>query len=63
MRKKFVITVNVIDPFVQQKNRSFTFGTRFNLESFSSTQTKNYRLTLAYNFSNAGKRPAPKTKK
>jgi len=63
MRKKFVITVNVIDPFVQQKNRSFTYGTRFNLESFSSTQTKNYRLTLAYNFSNAGKKPAPKPKK
>ena len=63
IHKKFVITINVIDPFVQQRNRSFTYGTRFNLESFSSTQTKNYRLTLAYNFSNAGKKPASKSKK
>lgn len=61
--KKLVITINAIDPFVQQQNKSFTYGTNFNLESFSSTQTRNYRLSLAYNFSNAPKKPVKKVVK
>ncbi|RYY30711.1 MAG: TonB-dependent receptor [Chitinophagaceae bacterium] len=48
--KRVVITVNAIDPLFQQENRSFTYGPNFNLESFNSTNTRNYRLTLGYNF-------------
>lgn len=58
--KKMVITINAIDPLVQQQNRSFTYGTNFNLESFSTTQTRNYRLSISYNFSNAPKKPTAK---
>ena len=58
--KKLVITVNAIDPFVQQRNRSYTYGTNFNLESFSTTQTRNYRLSIAYNFNKSAKKPAAK---
>lgn len=58
--KKLVITANVIDPFVNQQRRTFTYGPNFNLESFSLTQTKNYRLTVAWNFSNQPKKPAAK---
>lgn len=54
--KKLVVTINAIDPFVQQRNRSFTWGTNFHLESFSSTQTRNYRLSLAYNFTKTAKK-------
>ncbi len=54
--KKFVVTLNVIDPFVQQQNHSFTYGTNFNLENYNSTQTRNYRLTLGYNFSRSQKK-------
>jgi hypothetical protein len=50
LQKKLTITLNLIDPFAQQKNRSFTFGSNFNLESFSTTQTRNFRLSLSYNF-------------
>jgi outer membrane receptor protein involved in Fe transport len=50
--KRLVIALNVIDPFIQQEYRTFTEGTNFNLESYSYTQTRNYRLTLSYNFSN-----------
>ncbi|MBX9782275.1 MAG: outer membrane beta-barrel protein [Chitinophagaceae bacterium] len=49
-KKKFIITFNAVDPFVQQQNRTFTFGPNFNLESFNQTQTRNYRLTLSYTF-------------
>jgi hypothetical protein len=50
LKKKFIITFNAVDPFLQQQNRTFTFGPNFNLESFNQTQTRNYRLTLSYTF-------------
>ena len=63
LNKKFIVTVNVIDPFVQQQNRTFTYGTNFNLENFNYTQTRNFRLTLGYNLSRSPKKKAtaPKT--
>ena len=51
LEKKFTVTLNIIDPFLQQQNRLFTYGSNFNLESASTTQTRNFRLSLAYNFS------------
>lgn len=49
-KKKVIISINTTDPFIQQQNRVFTFGPNFNLESFNRTQTRNYRVTLSYNF-------------
>jgi hypothetical protein len=61
--KKLVLTANIIDPFLQE-NRSFTYGSNFILKSYSTAQTRNFRLSVAYNFSNAPKRkivlPLPK---
>lgn len=57
--RKMVVTINTIDPFVQQRNRTYTYGTNFNLESYSSTRTRNYRLSVAYNFSNTPKKKPP----
>jgi hypothetical protein len=54
--KKFIVTINFIDPFRNQRTNSFTYGKNFELRSFSTTQTRNYRLTLAYNFSKATKK-------
>lgn len=61
--KKFITTLNFIDPFRQQQNRSYTNGPNFNLESFSTTQTKNIRLTLAYVFNNGKKNQKLNAKK
>ncbi len=47
--KKLTVTVNIIDPFLQE-SRNFTYGTNFNLQSFSTAQTRNFRLSLGYNF-------------
>ena len=47
--KKLTVTANIIDPFVQQ-NRNYTYGTNFNLQSFSTAQTRNFRLSVGYNF-------------
>lgn len=53
LEKKLTVTLNVIDPFAQQQNRAFTFGTNFTVENFSTTQTRNLRLTVGYNFTQA----------
>ena len=48
--KKFIVTINFIDPFRNQITGSHTYGKNFEVHSSNTTQTKNYRLTLAYNF-------------
>ena len=63
LNKKLVFTFNIIDPFVQQQNSTFTYGTNFHLQSYSATQTRNYRLTVAYNFSKQKKKPVAASKK
>ncbi len=50
MKKKVTATLNIIDPLRQQENRTFTYGTNFSTEYFSTTETRNYRLSLSYNF-------------
>lgn len=53
--KKLTVTVNVIDPFLQE-SRNYTYGTNFNLQSYSTAQTRNFRLSLGYNFTKAAKK-------
>lgn len=48
--KKLVVSANAVDPFVNQQRRTFTYGTNFNLESYSITNTRNFRISVAYNF-------------
>ncbi len=62
LRKKLTLTLNMIDPFFPQRNHVFTYGTNFALENFSSTQTKNYRLSIGYSFVKSAKKPPAKTK-
>jgi sarcosine oxidase delta subunit len=54
--KRFTVTVNIIDPFSQQRNRNYTYGTNFYLQSFSTTNTRNFRLSLGYNFIKVAKK-------
>jgi outer membrane receptor protein involved in Fe transport len=59
--KKLTVTANIIDPFVQQ-SRNYTYGTNFNLQSFSTAQTRNFRLSVGYNFTKVAKKVVPKGK-
>ena len=54
--KRFIVTLNFIDPFRQQQNKNFTYGSNFNLESYSTTNTRNYRIVLSYVFKNKAKK-------
>jgi outer membrane receptor protein involved in Fe transport len=62
-KKKMTARVNVIDPFVNQQRRVFTYGTNFNLESYSVTNTRNFRLSVAYNFTKTPKKKPVMQKK
>lgn len=50
-KKKLVLALSMIDPFRQQQNKYFTYASNFNLESYSTTKTKNFRIALSYIFS------------
>jgi hypothetical protein len=56
LKKKLILSVSVIDPFRQQQNKFFTYGTNFTLESFNATQTRNIRVAVAYIFSKTAKK-------
>jgi hypothetical protein len=62
LKKKFIVSANVIDPFRNQQNKNFTYGSNFALESFSTTVTRNYRLGLSYVFSKKAKKFVAKKK-
>jgi outer membrane receptor protein involved in Fe transport len=62
LQKKLVLTLNSIDPIFQQQNKTFTYGTNFILENYSSTLTRNFRITIAYNFIKTPARQAAKNK-
>lgn len=49
-QRKLIVTLNVADPFIQQSVTSSTRGTDFYVQNYNTTQTRNYRLTLSYNW-------------
>lgn len=55
LSKKLIVTFNAIDPFIQQEYNSYTYGANYVLQSFSATRTRNFRLTVAYNFTQLAK--------
>jgi hypothetical protein len=48
MDKRLIIGITVIDPILTQKYTTYTYGSNFFLESYSSTNTRNFRLTISY---------------
>ncbi len=49
--KRVIIAVSAIDPFGLQKYNGFTYGTNFNIESYSVSNTQNFRLSISYQLS------------
>jgi hypothetical protein len=63
LAKKMTLTLNAIDPFREQENRNLTYGKNFTIENFNATQSRNFRLTLGYNFASAPKKKTPLSEK
>lgn len=61
--KRLIVTLNIIDPFVQQNIRNLTYGYKFFFESYNTTQTRNFRLSVGYNLAKAIKKSDREYKK
>ena len=46
--RRLIIGLNIADPIRSQAYYSNTYGANFNIESYSSSNTRNFRLTVAY---------------
>jgi ferric enterobactin receptor len=46
--KRLVLTINLVDLFAQQQYNTLTYGSNFNVNSISNTNTRNIRLSISY---------------
>ncbi|GAC1444130.1 MAG: outer membrane beta-barrel family protein [Sediminibacterium sp.] len=51
LNRKLVVGLTAIDPFGLLKYSGYTYGTNFKIESFSSSNSRNFRLTVSYQLS------------
>ncbi|MFT3980915.1 MAG: outer membrane beta-barrel protein [Ferruginibacter sp.] len=58
--KKLVVSLNLVDPFTQQRNSNFIEAPNYTLETFSISNSRNLRVAVAYNFSKKPKKKVVK---
>lgn len=46
--RRLIVGLNIADPIRSQAYYSNTYGSNFNIESYSSSNTRNFRITVAY---------------
>lgn len=46
--RRLIVSFNAIDPFTPQRFTTYTYGANFNLESFNSSNTRNFRVSVSY---------------
>ncbi|MBW0162513.1 MAG: TonB-dependent receptor [Sediminibacterium sp. Gen4] len=46
--RRLILSFNAIDPFTPQRFTNYTYGANFNLESFNSSNTRNFRIAVSY---------------
>jgi hypothetical protein len=46
--RRLILSFNAIDPFTPQRFMNYTYGANFNLESFNSSNTRNFRIAISY---------------
>jgi hypothetical protein len=46
--KRLIVAFNIIDPFLVQQSTNYTYGINYTIESFSSANTRNFRLSISY---------------
>jgi len=55
--RRLIVSINIIDPTTQQQFQTFVYGANFNLESFSSSNTRNYRIAISYQLNKVVTKP------
>lgn len=60
LANKVKMRISVVNPFTQNANLTYIEGVNFNSQSLYNRNTRNFSLTLSYNFSKVGKSKAEK---
>lgn len=63
MKNKLKLRIMSVNPFSQSNARGYTEGLNFTRESFSTTRTRNFAVTISYNFTKVGANSVSKQKK
>jgi hypothetical protein len=63
MKNKLKLRMMAVNPFSNSNNITFTDGINFTRESFSSTRTRNFSMTISYNFTKVGRNTLEKNRK
>lgn len=48
--KNLSVSLNMVDPFSQQQNTNFIYAPNYNLETYSMSNSRNFRIAAAYTF-------------
>jgi hypothetical protein len=61
-KKNLTLGFVMVDPFQQQQFRNYIQAPNYNLETYSISNTRNYRITASYNIRKMAKKKAPAQK-
>ncbi len=61
-QKNLNVSLNVIDPFRQQQNKNFIQAPNYTLETYSTGNSRNYRISAGYTFKKKVKKKVPVNK-
>jgi hypothetical protein len=61
-KKNLTVGFVMVDPFQQQQFRNYIQAPNYNLETYSISNTRNYRITASYNIRKMAKKKAPAKK-
>jgi iron complex outermembrane receptor protein len=63
MQNKLKFRLMAVNPFSQSNNISYTEGLNFTRENWSSQHTRNFSMTVSYNFTKVGRNSVEKNRK
>ena len=61
--KNLSVSLNMVDPFTEQQNTNFIYAPNYNLETYSRSNSRNFRIAAAYTFKKKVKKKVPVKKK
>ncbi|QKJ28650.1 outer membrane beta-barrel protein [Mucilaginibacter mali] len=63
MKNKLKLRMMAVNPFSNSNSITYTDGINFTRESFNSTRTRNFSMTISYNFTKVGRNTLEKNRK
>ena len=49
-QKNLTVAINLVDPFRQQQNKNYIIAPKYTLQTFSTSNSRNIKLSAGYSF-------------